>query len=280
MHVAGDVDHGIGQAAALGQPVAAVLQRLHKTRPVMALPPCFGDRLDALLLGDAAAFLLLFLLVVGIGGLGGETLRPRRLLHAFRYRAAQLPREGARDRQALQSVEANRDRPAAPGIDAAPHHMAMLARHAVLVLLLVKDDSAALLGQAEALLVAADQLEIPLFRQPALPLVRADRHAVEIFLAVGRLRLRVPLAEGAGEIAGDAAAHVGDLDALIVVRVEQMGRQLCAPAALACLADHVARRLAFRLRASISQWPGSLQDALPIIPRRVKSTISCWTKNT
>jgi hypothetical protein len=114
----------------------------------------------------------------------------------------------------------------------------MLARHAVLVLLLVKDDDTALLCQSKALLVTPDQLEILLARQPALLLVGADRQAVEILGAVGRGRLRISLLERAGEIARDAAAHIGDLDPDVIVRIEQMRRQLSAAAPLAGLADH------------------------------------------
>ncbi|MGB9069404.1 MAG: hypothetical protein WCC21_12625 [Candidatus Acidiferrales bacterium] len=59
------------------------------------------------------------------------------------------------------------------GVDAAPHGMAVFARHAVLVLFLVKNDGAGLPDEVQASFGAVEQLKILFAGKAALALIGA-----------------------------------------------------------------------------------------------------------
>ena len=83
-----------------------------------------------------------------------------------------IARELARHRHELFIVVGDVTGLAPLHVDARPDDMAVLARHALPVLLDVEHDRAGLARQPEALFGAVDVIEILLLREPALPLVR------------------------------------------------------------------------------------------------------------
>jgi hypothetical protein len=102
----------------------------------------------------------------------------------------------------------------------------------------VKDDSARLRGKSQFFPGALDQIEILRAGETALRGIRIDGQAVEIFAAVRRRRLRLPFLKGAVQVLRDGASHFEDIDALIVVGVEELGSELLTAAALVALEDH------------------------------------------
>ncbi len=108
----------------------------------------------------------------------------------------------------------------------------------------VKDDRPRLVHELEAALGPRDEVEILFAGEGALRLVGIEGQAIEIFLAFGGARMRVPLTEGPRQVARDGAAHVGHFDALVVEGIEQVGGKLLAPASLVAFQDQ--RSLATR----------------------------------
>ena len=135
---------------------------------------------------------------------------------------------------------------AALHVDARPDDMAVLARHALPVLLDVEHDRARLAGQPEALFGAVDVIEILLLREPPLPLVGVDREAVEVIGAARQVvRLRLPFGERAVQVAGNGPPHLRHLQPLVVLRVQQVGGEILPLRALAAERDHGARSIIF-----------------------------------
>lgn len=137
-------------------------------------------------------------------------------------------------------------------IDPRPDDMAVLAA----VLVDVKDDSARLRGKSQLVSSALDQFEILRAGKAALRRIGIDGQAIEIFEAFRRPRLRLPFLKGAVQVVRDGAAHFEDIDALIVVVVEELGGQILAAVAPVALEDHGGmgiriRNFSFVIRSSL-----------------------------
>ena len=72
-------------------------------------------------------------------------------------------------------------------------------------------------------------------------MVRVDGKAVKIFPALRRFGLRVPLGERAVQVARNGAAHLDNLDAVVVVGVKQMSGELLPAAARIAFRDRYAK---------------------------------------
>ena len=119
------------------------------------------------------------------------------------------------------------------GNNARPDDMAVLAP-----MLGMKDDRSGLTGEFELLFDAGDVIAVLGAGEGALPGIRIDGETVEIFFAAGGFRDGVPFIERAGEVAGNRAADMSHLDALVVVRVQEMGGELAAIRPLAGFGYH------------------------------------------
>src|SRR6185437_780212 len=98
-----------------------------------------------------------------------------------------------------------------------------------------------------------DVIEILLLGQAPLPLVRVDRQAVEVIGAARQANcLRFPLGEGAVQVAGNGAPDLRHLQPLVVLRVQQMRRQILSIGALAAKRDHGRRSSSSRMTARIT----------------------------
>src|ERR1700674_3119797 len=103
----------------------------------------------------------------------------------------------------------------------------------------MKDDGTRLTGKAELPFRAVDVVEILRAGERSLRRVRIDREAVEIIAAAGHgMGAKLPLREGAMQVARDRAAELRDLDILVVVGVLEMGGEVLSQSALAGLGDH------------------------------------------
>ena len=159
-----------------------------------------------------------------------------------------IARELARHHHQLLVIEGLMDGLAVLGVDARPDDVAVLAP-----LLDVKDDRPRLAGEVELRLGAIDVVEILRAGQLALRRVGIDREAVEIIAAAGhRMGADFPLGERAMQVAGDGAAHLGDLDIFVVVGVLQVGGEVLPHSALAGLGDHGFLPRALKQAARIS----------------------------
>jgi hypothetical protein len=69
-------------------------------------------------------------------------------------------------------------------------------------------------------------------------MIGIDGQRVEIFNALRALGLGVPFGKRAVQVLRDSTAHVCDFNAVIIVSVEQMGRELLPAGALVSLRDH------------------------------------------
>src|SRR5262245_16347603 len=94
----------------------------------------------------------------------------------------------------------------------------------------MKDNDAALGGQAELLFGAVDEVEILGAREQLLFGIGVEREAVEILTALRGARDGAPLREHAVKILCDRAAHICQLDAVVIEFVEKMRGELLAPA--------------------------------------------------
>ena len=79
-----------------------------------------------------------------------------------------------------------------------------------------------------------------------------DREAVEIIGAARQgVRLRLPFGERAVQVAGDGAAHLRHLQPLVVLRVQDMRREILPARALAAERDHGVRSIIFMSAAAM-----------------------------
>src|SRR5690606_18538350 len=134
-------------------------------------------------------------------------------------------------------------------VDARPDDMAMLP-----AVLDVVDDGPRLAFKPERFLHPVDIVHVLRPRQLTLPEVRVDREAVEIVAALGETGGDgLPLGEGPVQIRRNRARNLRHLDKLVVERVQQMGGEVFAAAALARLGYHGERPSARRQAARISR---------------------------
>ena len=195
----------------------------------------------ALVLGNAGAFLLLLLREVFRPFV--ETASPAVLalagLHAFGQFKPVVARELLYDRAKLQPVMGNLHRLHVFGVDARPDRVAVFARDAVLVFFFVENHGARLADEFQAALGAFEKVKILLAGEAALRLVGIEGQAVKEFLAFGAAGLGGPFGKSAGKVLRDGAPDLGNLDPVVVERVQQVDGQLLPTAALVAFQDHM-----------------------------------------
>src|SRR5690606_4955615 len=122
-----------------------------------------------------------------------------------------------------------------------------------LILLDVEDDGARLSLEAQPFFGPDYIVEILRAREAALQLVRIDGEAAQMLpVARERARLRLPLCEGAVQVVGNGAAHLGELHIFVVMLVHEVRREFLPAGALAGERDHGLRPISASSAARIS----------------------------
>ena len=237
VNLASMVDDDIAAGIAISQVIALFLKRLDESvRVFVVFLPNGCDRLCALFLRYAGAFLLLFFLIVGFFVLVAAAVLPHSGRQGETVIAGELPRDGLQ----LEPVMVNVDGLGGIGIDARPDGVAVLP-----AVLGVEHDGARLPYQIQAAFCSRDEIEVLFAGEVVFGQVRVDGQGIEKFAAFRRLRLRVPFVKGAVEVLRHSAAQVQHFDMVVVELVEQMCGELTAAAPLIALRDHT-RNIEYR----------------------------------
>ena len=232
-NLAVQIHDGIAAVIAARDVVAFFFERLDEGRAGIAGVPGFRDFAPALRLADAGSFLALlvaeiFLLVaVGVAVLAPVVLHAGRKVDVVI--AGIFLRDGAKFLVVVRELHGFHFF----GVDARPDDVVVFAP-----VLDVNDDGAGLAGKAELVFGAADEIVIVLAVEGALRVVGIDGQRVEILDALRGLGLGIPFGKRAVQVLRDGAAHVGDLNAVIVVGVEQVGGELLPAGALIAFGYH------------------------------------------